>query len=110
MPQKVAFVGSGLIGAGLAVNSALHGKEVVLQTRRNVDRCNSLVTGAFDKFESKGVITHEQRVEAEARCRITTSIEDAVTGASFIQESGPESMDLKHEIIATIDRPAFSAT
>lgn len=104
MYRKVAFVGAGLIGAGLAVNSALHGIDVSLQTRRQVDRCKGLVTAALDVFVEKNVITPEERQAALDRCTITTSIEEAVTGADFVQESGPESLELKQEIIAQIEK------
>ena len=107
MSQKVAFIGSGLIGAGLGVNAALNGYDVYFQTRKNTQRAESLISSAFDIFIEKEVITEEERVAAEERCHITTSIEEAVTGAFFIQESGPEKLELKHEILAEIEKYAL---
>lgn len=104
--MKVAFVGSGLIGAGLAVNAALHGHDVFLQTRRNVDRARNLIETALSQFVQCHVISAQQAQEALECCTITTSIEEAVTGAGFIQESGPEKLSLKQEIISEIEKHA----
>lgn len=104
--MKVAYIGSGLIGAGLAVNAALHGMDVVLQTRKNVDRAKALFENDLKQFELNKVITAGEAEAARKRCTITTSVEEAVQGADFIQESGPESLELKRAIISEIEKSA----
>lgn len=101
--MKVAYIGSGLIGAGLAVNAALKGHDVVLQTRKNVERAQSLFENGLQQFFNNGVITKEQMEAAKGHCTVTTSVEDAVKDADFIQESGPENIELKRGIIAQIE-------
>lgn len=106
MNRKVAFIGSGLIGSGLGVNCAMHGMDVVLQTRSQIERCKKLVVSALDLFVEKGILDEAGKQLALSHCSYTTSIEKAVSGADFIQESGPESMELKQDIIAQIEQYA----
>lgn len=108
MPElnKVAFVGSGLIGAGLALNCITHGVPVAMQTRRQIDLCKSRIAEGLEFFTAQGIISPEEAKEAAAFATYTTSIEEAVTGADIIQESGPDSLELKQELIAEIERYA----
>ena len=107
MSKKVAFIGSGLIGAGLGVNAALHGFDVFFQTRKNTERAKNLIDSAMDIFIEKEVISEAERAEALSHCVITTSIQEAVENAVFIQESGPEKMELKHQILEEIEKYAL---
>ncbi len=102
--QKVAFVGSGLIGTGLAVNCVMKGLDTVVQTRSNVARCKERLEAALAFMLEKGLMTEEERDRALERLTFTTSIEEAVTGADFIQESVPEKLDIKRETLAQIEQ------
>jgi len=101
--NKIAFVGAGLIGSGLALNCITHGIPVSLQTRSQVDLCNSRIDAGLEFFVEKNIITREQAAEARKLATVTTSVEEAVAGATMIQESGPDSIELKHQIIAQIE-------
>ncbi len=103
---KIAFIGSGVIGTGLAVNFMLHGYEAAMQTRRQVDLANQRVGEMLETLRENGVITVEQAEQARARCFVTTSIEEAAAGACFVQESGPENVEKKKELIAEIEKHA----
>lgn len=104
--KKVAFVGSGLIGTGLAINSVLHGLYVCLQTRSQTERVKNQVQGILDFYVSNEICSAEKAKEALTRIQITTSIEEAVKDADFIQESGPDNLTLKRELIAEIEKYA----
>lgn len=106
MVKKAAFVGSGLIGTGLATNCIMSGIPVTLQTRRQVERTKKSVEDNIAFFVSQGVISPEQGQKALALVTITTDIGQAVSGADFIQESGPESLEIKRELIRTIEAAA----
>jgi len=100
---KIAFVGSGLIGTGLALNSITHGFPVALQTRRQVDLVKSRMETGLKFFVENKIITQQEADEAAKLYTITTSIPEAVSGAALIQESGPDSIDLKHALVAQIE-------
>jgi len=93
--KKVAFIGSGIIGSGLAVNALLHGYPVTLQTRSQVEKMKNRVAHILELFVANNVITQAEADDAAARAVYTTSIEEAVTDAFFIQESGPENVETK---------------
>ena len=106
---KIAFVGAGLIGSGLAINCITNGIPVALQTRKQTELCNSRIESGLAFFVENSIITREKADEAKALVTITTSIEEAVSDASMIQESGPDSIDIKHALIEQIENYASSA-
>lgn len=104
--EKAAFIGGGLIGTGLATNAALAGVKTFVQTRSKIDLCKTRIAENLAFLLEKGVIDEEKKAMAESCLVFTTSIEEAATGAQFIQESVPEKMDIKHSMIATIEQYA----
>ncbi|MDR1574174.1 MAG: 3-hydroxyacyl-CoA dehydrogenase family protein [Clostridiales Family XIII bacterium] len=102
--KKIAFIGSGLIGTGLAVNALTHGYSVTLQTRRRVDKMKERVAHILDLLAETRVCTKEETEAAAARATYTTSVAEAADGAAFIQESGPENLETKKAMYAEIER------
>lgn len=100
---KVAFVGSGLIGTGLAINCVVAGRNVAVQTRNNVERCRKRLEDNLQFMLDHKIIDATQLERAKSRLVITTSVEEAVEGADFIQESVPEKLDIKQNVIAQIE-------
>lgn len=101
---KIAFIGSGMIGTGLAINFLTHGYDTALQTRRQVDLARQRIKEMLATLVENNVISQKESDEAFTRCTITTSIEDAATGACFVQEAGPENVDSKRELISEIEK------
>lgn len=104
--KKAAFIGGGLIGTGLATNAALAGIRTTVQTRSKIDLCRTRIAENLRFLLEKGVIDEEKKARAESCLSFTTSIEEAVTGAQFIQESVPEKLEIKHSTIAAIEQYA----
>lgn len=103
MKKKAAFIGSGMIGSGLAVNAMMHGYETWLQTRSQVDKVKGRVAHIFDVMVENGICTREEADGYAKLATYTTSVEDAVAGAAFIQESGPENLETKKGLLAQIE-------
>ncbi len=103
---KLAFIGAGLIGSGLAINAVTSGIPAAVQTRSKVERTSKSIEDGIAFLEKKNVITKEQADKARTLYTVTTSIEEACKGASLIQESGPDDIELKHGIIAQIEAAA----
>ena len=61
---KIAFIGSGMIGTGLAVNFILSGYEAVLQTRRQVELAHTRMEQMLRTLEENQVITARQAAQA----------------------------------------------
>lgn len=104
--KKVAFVGAGLIGSGLAVNCALHGANTYIQSLEPAEKTRQNVTNALDILKKHGVIDEEQWGNALSCCVFTDSISEAVSGAFFIQESVPESLEIKQSTLKVIEESA----
>lgn len=102
--RTAGLVGGGVIGAGWAARLLLNGIDVAIydpdpEIGRKVDTVLGLARQAWRKLIPTGL-------PAEGRLRIASSVEDAVAGADFVQESLPEREELKIEILARIDRAA----
>jgi carnitine 3-dehydrogenase len=108
--RKVAFVGSGLIGSGLAVNAILHGYQATLQTRSQMEKMKSRVAHILEIFVANDVISQEEADRAAALAAYTTSIDEAVEDAFFVQESGPENIEIKQQLYAQIEAAASDDT
>ena len=54
-------------------------------------------------FRSKGLMTEEERKQCLANASFTTDAAEAVKHAEFIQENGPENLELKQKILKTIE-------
>lgn len=106
--KKVACVGSGVIGYSFAVGFALKKLEVSLYdiNQEALDLAKTRVHTSLELLIKNNIISEQEREKIESRIHYTTSMEEAVTGAGFIQESGPEHYDVKHEIVKEIEEYA----
>lgn len=101
---KVAVVGTGVIGAGWATHFLAQGFEVTA-TDPAVGaeaRLRGWVDDYWPTVEALGLVDGAAR----DKLSFTTDVAQAVRHAVFIQESGPERLDVKHALIATIESAA----
>jgi len=105
MINKVAVIGAGIMGHGIAQVFAQKGCSVMLH---DVDY--SILNGALDKIKSNLRLYIDLGLEKEtiiddvmSQITLTTSLQDAVAQAQFIVEAVPENLKLKIEIFKTID-------
>ncbi|NLU67115.1 3-hydroxyacyl-CoA dehydrogenase family protein [Streptomyces sp. HNM0574] len=105
MAKKLAVIGAGLMGSGIAQVSAQAGWDVVLRdvTDAALTRGTDGIKASFDKFVGKGKLAAE---DAEAALgRITTSTElDAAADADVVVEAVFEKIEVKREIFAALDK------
>ena len=104
--ERVAVVGAGLMGHGIALELALAGLEVRIhsRTRASLDRARARIDDALGYLAGFGRITPEQVEAVPSRLRDTTDLEEAVSGADFAIESVFEDLDLKRRVFADLDR------
>ena len=101
--KKAAFIGSGIIGSGLAVNCMLHGYDTWIQTRRQIELTKQRVNSMLDFLVCEEVVSEKTRAQAIAHAHFTTDIAEACQNAIFIQESGPENLETKKALYQTIE-------
>lgn len=104
--EKAAFVGGGMIGTALAVNAAVCGFPVAVQTRSRVGPCRDRAAAALDFLQQKELVAAGAADAALERIVFTTDIRQAVEGARFIQESVPDDLEIKRQTVAQIERHA----
>ena len=103
--ERVAVVGAGIMGNGIAHVCALAGLEVVLvdSDRSALDRGVATIGRNLERQQSKGRITAAERGGALDRIEPATALE-RVGRAGLVVEAVPEIADLKYEIFSQLDR------
>ncbi len=99
--RTVAVVGTGVIGGGWAAHFLRTGYDVVAWDPGPgaEGRLTALVDAAWPALEQLGLRPGASR----ANLRFAASIEEALAEADFVQESSPEVLDNKIDLLAAID-------
>ncbi|MDJ0342587.1 3-hydroxyacyl-CoA dehydrogenase family protein [Streptomyces sp. H10-C2] len=107
MAKKLAVIGAGLMGSGIAQVSAQAGYDVVLRdvTDAALARGKSGIEASYAKFVAKGKLSAEDAGAALARITTTTDLE-AVADADIVVEAVFEKIEVKQEIFRALDKIA----
>lgn len=101
---RIAIVGSGYMGGGMAQVFALAGHDVVLSdvsaeiAASNLER----VRRETAEFEQQGLYGDGSTDLIEQNISAAVSIEEAVANAEFVEEAVPERIDIKHDTLRRI--------
>ncbi|GJF32268.1 3-hydroxybutyryl-CoA dehydrogenase [Kitasatospora sp. NE20-6] len=105
--QRIAVIGAGLMGAGIAQVSAQAGYPVVLRdvTDAALQRGLDGIRASYAKFVGKGRMTAD---EAEAALGLITTTTDlgAVADADIVVEAVFEQLDVKEGVFRELDKVA----
>ncbi|EFQ84476.1 prevent-host-death family protein [Aeromicrobium marinum DSM 15272] len=101
--EKLAILGAGMMGAGIAYVSAQVGIEVVLKdvTIEAAEKGKAYSQNLLDKAVAKGRITEAKRDEVLARITPTADYAD-LAGCDFVVEAVFESVELKHTVFGDL--------
>jgi 3-hydroxyacyl-CoA dehydrogenase/enoyl-CoA hydratase/3-hydroxybutyryl-CoA epimerase len=107
--QKVAVLGAGMMGAGIAYVSARNGIEVVLKdvSLEAAEKGKGYSQKLLDKQVSRGKSTQQQADAVLARITPTADYAD-LAGCDLIVEAVFENVELKHSVFAEAE-PAVAA-
>lgn len=102
----IGMVGVGLIGRAWANVFARAGWDVRLwdPDAAALEAAPALIAASLHDVARHGLA--KDPAAAAQRLYAATSLEDAVRGASFVQESGPERLDVKRDVFARLDAAA----
>jgi 3-hydroxybutyryl-CoA dehydrogenase len=105
MAGRLAVIGSGLMGSGIAQVSAQAGWHV---TMRDIDDASlargvAAIRDSLGRFEAKGKITAEEAAATLDRITTTTDL-DAVAEADVVVEAIFERVEAKHEVFRALDK------
>lgn len=111
-PVRVAVIGAGTMGSGIALSFARVGSEVRLAARREstLDRARERIAQSVAWLGAKGLLGHVSRDHVEARITTTTSLENAVRDVELVIESIPEDAPAKRDVLRRAEKaaPAFA--
>ena len=94
--KKIAVLGAGTMGPGIAQIYAMGGYTVTMWTRSESTRDKALASlkSQLDTFEEEGLLS-EDKAAILGRISFALTVEEAVKGADFIQETIVENRDAK---------------
>ncbi len=102
--ERIAVIGAGTMGHGIAQVCAANGYDVTLVdiAPEQLERALSAIEASVAKLHSKGRLTDEQRDAALTSIATTTNLEKAAD-ADFVIEAVVEQMDVKTTIFSDLD-------
>ncbi|POX41219.1 3-hydroxybutyryl-CoA dehydrogenase [Streptomyces sp. Ru73] len=105
MARKLAVIGAGLMGSGIAQVSAQAGWDVILRdvTDGALARGRSGIEASYEKFVAKGKLEAAAAEQALARITTTTDLE-AAADADIVVEAVFEKIEIKREIFQALDK------
>ncbi len=108
MINKVAVIGAGTMGNGIAHVFAQAGYSVTLidVSAPQLEKAIATITKNFDRQVSKGAVTEEQKQTALSNIITQTDLAIGVSKADLVVEAATENTELKLKIFQQIDAAA----
>jgi len=106
--ERVACIGGGLVGQGWATIFLSQGLEVIVQdvSQEILNESMKQVWLNLDFIETQGLVPKGNIEAGRDRVKKTISIAEAVRHADYVQESVPDSYEIKKQIFKEMDAAA----
>ncbi len=103
--KRIAVVGAGTMGHGIAQVCATYGYRVTLIdiVPEQLERAQAAIRKSVEKLHAKGRITDQQKEAALANIATATDL-DAAAGADFVVEAVVERVGVKKEVFSRLDK------
>lgn len=103
--EKIAVIGAGTMGNGIAHLFAQHGFNVSLidVNPSQLQRGLTTITKNLDRQVSKSAISEEQKLTALKNIHLVSTVSEGVKDASVVIEAATENVELKLDIFKQID-------
>jgi len=104
--KKIAVLGAGTMGPGIAQMYAIGGYDVTMWTRKEETREKAKQTlhKSLETFAEEGLIAPSEVETIFNRVSFALTVEEAVEGAQFIQETIVENKEAKRELYEQLDK------
>ena len=95
--KKIALIGAGAMGHGIAQVASMAGFEANMRSRHEetLARAMERIKWSLGKFAQKKRITEEDAKKAEKRIKTTVSLKEAVEDVDYVIETVPETLKVK---------------
>ncbi len=106
--SKIAVLGAGTMGHGIAELAALSGYEVNIYdiSEQVLDSAKKRIISSMQKLLEKKRISQETMNSSLNRMKFTVSLKEAVHDADLIIEAVPEEIELKVKVFSNADKEA----
>jgi 3-hydroxyacyl-CoA dehydrogenase len=103
--NKVAVIGAGTMGAGIAYNALTSGMEVVLldNSAEGLERGEKTIRGLYEGGLSRGKISESAMEEGLSRFSASQEY-DAIADVDIVIEAVFENMEIKKEVFSALDK------
>ncbi|WP_340118226.1 3-hydroxyacyl-CoA dehydrogenase [Pelagibius sp. 7325] len=110
--EKIAIIGSGLIGRAWAISFARAGYEISLydEVAGAAERAIAFARDMAAPLEAEGLLEGQSADALAARIKPAGSLEAALEGAIHVQENTPEDVAVKQRVFAEMDAVAAPET
>lgn len=108
--ERVAVLGAGTMGHGIAQVCAMAGFSVVMRDLEEgfLEGAMKKITANLDKGVARGKVSAEDRAACISRLSTSVSVGEACEGAHLVIEAVPESIELKRETFAEVVETAHT--
>lgn len=103
--HKIAVIGSGLMGSGIAQTFAAAGKTVFLYdvSEKALEKAQYGIDKSLSRFVKAGHLSEEAKSKAAANIHTYTDLSEAVQSAELAVEAIPENLELKKKMFQELD-------
>lgn len=103
--EKIAIIGCGMMGNGIAQVAAQAGYQVAVQDIKDefLQRGFKEINKSLNKMKEKGKITSEQMTQILGRIKGVTDLKEAANNVDLVIEAVPEILDLKKQVFKNLD-------
>tara|TARA_Y100000588_G_C14178080_1_gene892328 strand:+ start:570 stop:1505 length:936 start_codon:yes stop_codon:yes gene_type:complete len=104
--QKIAVVGAGLMGHGIALEFAAAGYQVKMHdlTEEALEHAQQRVEGNLNLLQEAGLIDEAKNRQALQNVGASTQLEEVVADADLVVEAIAEKLDVKQEAFQRFDK------
>jgi 3-hydroxybutyryl-CoA dehydrogenase len=104
--RRIAVIGAGIMGHGIAQEFAAGGYEVGLYDvdDARLDAALTRIAANLERLGEAGVVKPGAAETAPPKIRPTTILAEAIADADYVVEAAPEDIDLKRRLFAEMDR------
>ncbi|MGH2617841.1 MAG: 3-hydroxyacyl-CoA dehydrogenase NAD-binding domain-containing protein [Thermomicrobiales bacterium] len=103
--KKVAVIGAGTMGPGMAATFARNGFETALYDVKpeQLDKAKGAVDFVYTILIGGGFMTSDDADAGRERITYTTDLDEALRGADFVLETVPEQKELKQNVFKDLE-------
>jgi 3-hydroxybutyryl-CoA dehydrogenase len=110
--RRIAVVGAGTMGNGIAHIAAQHGKDVILVdvAARPLEAARDTIAKNLDRQIKKGVLDASAKEATLARIELSTDLAGSAARVDLVVEAVPEIAELKYALVEQVDAAAAGDT